>query len=356
MGNKKSREKANATAAAMPELKTQPHSIATTQTAAIAIAKQEIERERKQRLASTLAEALTRLSLDLIGICVDYIGFSYPAAIKDAKPQLLSSGFTSPEGGFHDGCYCIAISPDDHVWVSSFEKVQVFTANGEFLFRAGERHSIMDVRSIAFCNNEVFLGDRNRILICGLDGSFVHHFASLCFPTGVVALDNGLFLVYSYSQGRIYVVRRDTTILREIEIARRVRYFLNIALTSNGDAVLGDYDGQCIKVFARVTELSSGLQDDGQGIVARQFGRKPGAGQLDTPGMVTVDSADNILVSDPKNSRVVVFDANGEFLTEFGQFGSVGTFGRRDSIAICVDSAGRIFMGDSAGVKVFAFE
>ena len=86
--------------------------------------------------------------------------------------------------------------------------------------------------------------------------------------------------------------------------SRRVRYFLNIALTAKGDAVLADYDEQCIKIFEGVTDLSGhGHEDEGQAPVARQFGRKPGAGQLGTPGVVAIDSADNILCSDPKSPR-----------------------------------------------------
>ena len=124
MGNKQGHNKASTTATKVRKSITRPHSAAITQTTSITVeaqqrpqTRQEAESERKQRLANALADTLLTLSLDLIGICVDYIGFSYPAAVKDAKPKLLSE-FTSPERGFHDGCYCIAISPDGHVWVS----------------------------------------------------------------------------------------------------------------------------------------------------------------------------------------------------------------------------------------------
>lgn len=74
-----------------------------------------------------LADALLVFSLDLVKIVFGYLVCG--PATADAKPKLLltieSKG--DAEKLFKGYCYGVACSPDNKIWVSSMDKVSVFS-------------------------------------------------------------------------------------------------------------------------------------------------------------------------------------------------------------------------------------
>lgn len=93
---------------------------------------------------------------------------------------------------------------------------------------------------------------------------------------------------------------------------------------------------------------------DGKRIGA--IGGAPGGdfGQFSYPTMVTVDDKGNVYVSDTLNSRVQKFDANGTFLTSFGQLGTAwGEFDKPKGVAL--DSFGNLYVVDSGWSNVQIF-
>ena len=71
------------------------------------------------------------------------------------------------------------------------------------------------------------------------------------------------------------------------------------------------------------------------------FGRHgQGAGELDFPADVAIDSNDMVYVSELSNRRVSVFTSEGQFVTSFGEF-------QRPS-GLAVDTSGVVYVCDFA--------
>lgn len=95
---------------------------------------------------------------------------------------------------------------------------------------------------------------------------------------------------------------------------------------------------------------------DGNGAVVGTYGRGSGsgAGQLFQPFAAAVDSAGNVFVADFGNSRVVVFDASGNYVREWGSFGSgPGQF--YGPVDIALDSKDFVYVADGKNSRVEKF-
>jgi len=78
------------------------------------------------------------------------------------------------------------------------------------------------------------------------------------------------------------------------------------------------------------------------------------AGQFSMPTNVAVDADANVYVSDTYNNRIEIFDADGNFIREFGKAGDrPGTFSRPKGIAI--DADGHVWVADAVEDRVQCF-
>jgi DNA-binding beta-propeller fold protein YncE len=79
-----------------------------------------------------------------------------------------------------------------------------------------------------------------------------------------------------------------------------------------------------------------------------------GPGDFSLPTHVAVDKEGNVFVTDTLNNRVEIFDADGQFLSEFGKAGDgPGRFARPKGIA--VDGDGHIWVADEVQSRVQVF-
>jgi DNA-binding beta-propeller fold protein YncE len=106
----------------------------------------------------------------------------------------------------------------------------------------------------------------------------------------------------------------------------------DVVVAPNGDIYVADGHGGTTN--DRIVKFSK----DGKFIKA--WGRHGTAqGEFDTPHGIALDSAGRLYVADRVNSRVQIFDADGNFVAEWKQFG------RPSSIAI--DKSDMIYVADS---------
>ncbi len=87
---------------------------------------------------------------------------------------------------------------------------------------------------------------------------------------------------------------------------------------------------------------------------AERGGPGSGRGQFAEPRGLATDARGNLYVADTKNSRIQVFDANGQFLREFGSKGSgEGQF--NEPCGLAVDPQGEIWIADTWNQRIVHF-
>lgn len=133
-----------------------------------------------------LAKALDRFSFDLVSICAEY-------AREPRFWRLFDCDFDSPNS--------IAVSSDNEVYVCDDTRVQVFSADGNFLRRL---KPVTKPRCVAFTHNGcVLVGDREgpyRVLLFDRKGALLSGFAGVAdtlnplLPTGICEFENNAFV------------------------------------------------------------------------------------------------------------------------------------------------------------------
>jgi DNA-binding beta-propeller fold protein YncE len=77
----------------------------------------------------------------------------------------------------------------------------------------------------------------------------------------------------------------------------------------------------------------------------------PGPGQLAEPRGLAADAKGNLFVADTKNSRIQVFDGNGQFVREFGTKGpGDGQF--NEPCGLAVDAQGDVWVADTWNQRI----
>ena len=214
---------------------------------------------------------MSTFSFDLLALIADILLCSFPTATKGAKPQLLFSFGSDGEGDgqFSIGCSGITVGPGNEIWVSSQRKVQVFNGeDGKFLFHAAPGHWKDRVYGMAFdSNGEVFIADcsAHRIVVCGLDGSFVRAFGSeggnngqFQGPRDVIVDFKGLVFVADTDNQRVQVLTRSGEFVQLFGSAGRHDGQFNdpvdVALdlfTDRGELVILEHWNQRIQVICQ---------------------------------------------------------------------------------------------------------
>jgi DNA-binding beta-propeller fold protein YncE len=72
------------------------------------------------------------------------------------------------------------------------------------------------------------------------------------------------------------------------------------------------------------------------------------------PRGLVVDSKNHLYVADTGNKRIVIFDSNGEYITQFGTSG-MGLGQLDEPVAIALDSVGNVYITDTWNQRVEIF-
>jgi len=125
-----------------------------------------------------------------------------------------------------------------------------------------------------------------------------------------------------------------------------------ISYEENKIAILNS-DGQKITEFGSVCHMDyvinqDCIDPDGDGPL------ETGDGQIASPSAIAVDNEGKIFVTDTYNHRVVVFDSDGNFLFNFGEFGSGNA--QFDSPTSMVSDGSKIFVVDKNNSRIQVFD
>jgi len=114
-----------------------------------------------------------------------------------------------------------------------------------------------------------------------------------------------------------------------------------VAIASNGDVFISQGHGEK-QNYSRILKFTR------DGKLIKTFGSwGDGPGQLRSPHAIAIDSRDRLFVADRGNSRVVVFDKDGNFLAAWKQFGRPsGIFVDKADMLYVIDSQSTDMPGD----------
>ncbi len=203
------------------------------------------------------------------------------------------------------------------------------------------------------CSDTVDIGTSLTLIANPTSGYEFTGWSGACFGTGTCSVNvdsarkdvTALFEVISFS------VRNDVV---NVEFVRTIGgppdapgQFDNprdIAINSSGAVYVVDGDNHRIQVF------------DAQGNFIHEWGeRGSGDGQFETPRGIAIDSSGAVYVAEWSNSRIQVFDAQGRFLRKWGEGGSGdGQFLIPEAIAI--DSSGAVYVIDQNNHRIQVFD
>ena len=116
-----------------------------------------------------------------------------------------------------------------------------------------------------------------------------------------------------------------------------------VAVDSSGNVYVVDFGNSRIPVFDRDGNFKTKWGSEGSG-----------DGQFRYPVGVAVDSAGNVYVADQSNHRIQVFDRDGNFKTKWGSEGS-GDGQFRVPRGVAVDSAGNVYVVDFGNSRIQKF-
>lgn len=185
------------------------------------------------------------------------------------------------------------------------QRVQIFNPDG--LFKSQFTRDPFKPCGVAVVGHDIVIADAGRENSClrvfSADGSqkavVGRHLFN--YPFSVAVNSKGRFVVSDPGVNKIFVITKDNKVERQIDT--KTKFGLYLTVNSRDEILLSDWHNHCIKIF------------DTRGKLIRKIGNKGSAdGQLLLPLGVSTDRKDNILVLDCRNSRVSLFDIGGRFL------------------------------------------
>lgn len=260
------------------------------------------------------------------GLAVDQAGEVYVADAGNCRVQVFSAdgkflrswGSCGGEQGQFQKPLDVAIGPRGDVYVADFEldRVQVFSRDGAFKFswgRPGKKQG--EFSSPA----GIGIGGSGTVYVVEFYGDRVQTFSGEGKPASILGREG-------HGEGQLF-------------------YPVKIGMRPNGNVFVADTHNQRIQEF-----------DASGRALAQSYGFSgPGKLQFDDPTDVAIDGRDRIHVTDSGHNRVVMFDRDWKFVSEWQLPGIEGVH-FKSPVAIAASGDGTLYVSDIAGDRIYKLE
>ena len=245
---------------------------------------------------------------------------SHPFSVI-VKPLHVKPVFSFGEEGPGDGMCIprdIAVTDRDEIVVAdnAGHRVQVFNSNGALLRsfgREGNRPGEFSYpRGIAVDKDKkIFVSDNHRVQIFSWKGRYLDSFDDKCnrdsklsFPWGLSFDNKGNVIVADKGNALIKIFTPDGRFVMKIGAQGLLTQPIH-CVQSDEYFIVSDWGEYCVKVF------------NSEGHFLYSFGKKGDRdGEFNSPFGLSVTQSKHLLVCDPGNQRIQVFELNGMFVAK----------------------------------------
>ena len=218
-------------------------------------------------------------------------------------------------------------------------------------------------------SNEIFVSDmsNNRILVLNEKGEFIRSFGEnlVNMPTGISIDNEGWAFVVNRGNNKILLFNANGKYVSTVNSDTSLKEPRGISLDSQGNMIVCDTGNKCVKFFSPdgkiiktvgkgrlrfpfncfcyennlfVSDWEAHLIKvyNTNGNFLYEFGRYgTGDGELNFPTGLAVDKTGHLLVCSLGNRRVQVFTLDGKFVSKFGEYGQgLGQFNEPTSVSV----------------------
>jgi tripartite motif-containing protein 71 len=250
------------------------------------------------------------------------------------------------------------------------KQVKVFDSNGEFQFSFGPLGSdIGQLKSplgvAVDSKGRIVVAEQgnNRIQIFDPAGEYVLHFGrlgsaegELSFPFGVAVNGADEIIVADAGNNRVQVFDSSGRYLRQFGSLGtgdgELNFPFHVAVDEKNNILVADSGNDRVQKFAPDGRYASKF-----GSTRRRSVHALGESAFNFPIGIALDSKRNVIVTDTRNHRVMVLDANGAPVRQFGSLGTEpGQFHfLQIGAEVAVDGNDRIYVVDSGNQRVQVF-
>lgn len=254
---------------------------------------------------------------------------SYPSRIQTFAPggaYLTQFGNAGSEPGqIGQGVVDITTDTSGNVYVPDMnnKRVQKFDANGNFLMEFG--------------NQTIFAGTPNAIAVSPVNGN-IYVF------DGYSGICNSRILVFNPAGTQLGTVGNCAD--NGIGAGNFANLGVSLAVTSTGDLVVNDTSGVNSKI----------MYFNAAGTFLREWVTTPDNSSIRFPGVMGLDSADNVYIVTSTSSYIIKYDPNGNVLATFGKAAAGTTDGYlRGANDINIAPNGMMYVAeaDNSSISVF---
>lgn len=252
---------------------------------------------------------------------------------------------------------------DDRIYISdtSNHRVVVLDYNGKFLHKFGDVPQgswpgMSFPYGLTVVDDRTYVVDAGamRVAVFDLEGNFISNFGveSLVKPVNIVFHDE-LFYITDVSRQQIVLLDRDgNEVLSFGRFGRdgnpgELNYPNGLAVDENGQIYVADTNNSRIQIFNK----------DGEFLASWQGNNGGGAGVFSAPMNISLDRNNNLYVTDPITYRIFVLDQEGkvsDIISSVPEGKGTGSFSLPSGVY--VDANHRLFVSDTGNRRLVIYQ